>query len=150
MPRLFIADDEEGFRRFVQRVAEGVGWAVTECSDGSELINKLNEHSEPGLILLDMNMPKMDGVETVLNMPEDIHQRPVCLVTGGAISNVITASILSDTRDLAIETVLTKPVAVADLLKLFNEVAARHTSDHFEHSPTMENTSAQPRSRSSA
>jgi two-component system KDP operon response regulator KdpE len=59
---ILIVDDEPQIRRVMRTTLTGEGYAVVEARDGSEALEKL--HSErPDLILLDMNMPVLDGLQ---------------------------------------------------------------------------------------
>ena len=63
--RLLICDDEPAFGRFVQNVAEDLGYEVRVTTDGRAFIEAYNSF-KPTTIILDMIMPGMDGNEIVL------------------------------------------------------------------------------------
>jgi CheY-like chemotaxis protein len=63
--RLLICDDEPAFGRFVQNVAEGLGYEVCVTTDGRAFMEAYKSF-KPTLIVLDMIMPGMDGNEIVL------------------------------------------------------------------------------------
>jgi PAS domain S-box-containing protein len=58
--RVLIVDDDEAARRRVCHILERENWTVTEAANGREALARLAE-SLPELILLDLNMPEMDG-----------------------------------------------------------------------------------------
>lgn len=61
--RILIADDHEAVRRGLRSALMGAGWVVCgEASNGSEAISKAME-LKPDLVLLDVSMPVMSGIE---------------------------------------------------------------------------------------
>lgn len=62
MPRIMVVDDEEGILRVVTEKLEREGYEVTPACGGHECLEKLREE-KPDLILLDIMMPELDGLE---------------------------------------------------------------------------------------
>lgn len=62
MSTILVVDDQAELRQLFQRVLEGRGWRVTLACNGQEGLDAV-EAGAPDLILLDMAMPKMDGLE---------------------------------------------------------------------------------------
>jgi DNA-binding NarL/FixJ family response regulator len=64
-PKIFLVEDFERFRRAVASIVRSKGWQVVgEASDGLEVIQKAEE-LHPDLILLDVGLPKLNGIESV-------------------------------------------------------------------------------------
>lgn len=59
MPKLLVVDDSQSVRIKVKRILVDAGYDVITACDGLEAIEKLVE--EPSLIVLDVNMPGLDG-----------------------------------------------------------------------------------------
>lgn len=59
LPKLLIVDDSQSIRITVKRVFEKAGYQTVLANDGLEAIEKLSE--DPALIVLDVNMPGLDG-----------------------------------------------------------------------------------------
>ena len=59
---VLVVDDDAGFRELMRRVLEREGYTVTEADNGRAGLAELREHL-PGVILLDLMMPEMDGFE---------------------------------------------------------------------------------------
>ena len=59
---ILVVDDEPQIRRVMRTTLTAEGYAVIEARDGAEALEKLRSE-RPDLILLDMNMPVMDGLQ---------------------------------------------------------------------------------------
>ena len=62
MKTCLIVDDSSVIRKVARRIVEGMAFTVTECEDGVQALG-LCEKQLPDAVLLDANMPKMDGYE---------------------------------------------------------------------------------------
>ncbi len=77
---ILIADDDDLLRNLVKEVLEEEGYRVFEAEDGEAALNLFWEHSELALVILDIMMPKIDGMEIL----EEIRERsdiPVLMLT---------------------------------------------------------------------
>lgn len=63
-PTVLIAEDSRDTRVMLKRAFELKGYRVIEAADGSEALEALTE-DRPNLILIDLNMPVVDGLETI-------------------------------------------------------------------------------------
>lgn len=59
---ILVVDDDPAIRSFVQLALEDTGYEVIVATDGLDALEAIRHH-EPGLILLDMRMPRMNGWE---------------------------------------------------------------------------------------
>ena len=59
---ILLVDDDEDLTEMMQFQLESEGYQVKSASNGKEALRMLNKYS-PDLIILDMNMPQMDGLE---------------------------------------------------------------------------------------
>jgi Response regulator containing CheY-like receiver, AAA-type ATPase, and DNA-binding domains len=82
---ILIVDDEEDLREVLQYKFEAKGYNVVTAEDGVQGLEKL-ELIHPHLIILDMNMPRMDGIEFYKNIcdVEIIPKYPVLVLTARA------------------------------------------------------------------
>ena len=111
-PRILIVDDNATNREVLQVRLNAQGYEIVTAVDGEEALVKVRE-SDPDLVLLDVMMPKLDGISVVKQLKQDSKLRfiPVILVTAKA-----------DTRDLVIgleaggDDYLTKPFEQAALV----------------------------------
>lgn len=60
--KLLIVDDNEGVRHLVSRWLDKAGFSVREAKDGAEALDKVKE-DPPDIVLADIRMPKIDGIE---------------------------------------------------------------------------------------
>lgn len=75
-----IIDDSRAMRRVLRRIVEPLGFAVTEAGDGQDGLNQLSEMDAVDLILVDWNMPVMNGIEFVQAVRSDTKRRDLKLV----------------------------------------------------------------------
>lgn len=67
-----LADDHVLLRKGLAELVTNLGYNVIfQADNGEELIEKLNSHKDPDILLLDINMPKKDGYETALWLREN-------------------------------------------------------------------------------
>lgn len=81
MPRtIMVVDDDADIVELTRLVLEGGGYRVVPASSGPEALRKI-EQAHPDLILLDINMPEMDGFQVlrVLKVDERTQTIPVAL-----------------------------------------------------------------------
>ena len=112
--RILVCDDEPAFGRFVETVAEDLGYAVRLTTDGQQFI-QVYETFRPSIILLDMIMPGMDGNEIVLWLADHQSSAELVIITGYAADYAANAKVLAEFRGLGPVTTLRKPIDVSDL-----------------------------------
>jgi adenylate cyclase len=111
-PRLLIVDDNETNRDILCTRLRPHGYELIEAADGEETLALAREH-HPDLILLDVMMPKIDGIEVCrrLKADADLPFMPIILVTAKADSKDVVAGL-----DAGADEYLTKPVDQAALV----------------------------------
>ena len=65
-PSVLVAEDSEDTRIMLKRAFELKGYQVFEAEDGQQALDMANRY-KPSLILIDLNMPVLDGLEAVKN-----------------------------------------------------------------------------------
>lgn len=107
--RILVADDEAPLRDFIGRNLQARGFTVLQASNGLEAVG-VWEAERPDLLILDVMMPRMDGLEVCRRVRE--HSRvPIIVLTAlDAESDKVAA------LDLGADDYLTKPFGVEELL----------------------------------
>jgi two-component system response regulator HydG len=117
--RILVADDEESHRIMLRAVLQEEGYEVAEAADGPEAIRAVEQ--EPfDLILLDIRMPGMNGIEALMEIRKISPYVPVLMMT--AYSSVKTAV---DALKAGAFEYLIKPLDI-DELKILIEKALEH------------------------
>jgi DNA-binding response OmpR family regulator len=80
MPRVLVVDDEPDFVELLHEFLTAKGYEVISAADGEEALRKVKE-DRPHLILLDVRMPKMNGLEVLKQVREIDHEVGVIMVT---------------------------------------------------------------------
>ena len=78
--KIFIVDDEAAVRFVLNRFLTASGFRVFECNDGLEAIEQ-EPHEKPTLILLDVEMPRLDGWKTLNELRHRGCRVPVLMLT---------------------------------------------------------------------
>ena len=112
--RVLVVDDDAVLRRVVRAVLEADGFQVIEAADGEQGL-KLAAEVHPGVVILDVMMPGLDGVEVCRRL--DHGATKVLMLT--ALGDVTTevASLEAGARGF-----LTKPFSSMDLLDRVEEL----------------------------
>ena len=114
--RVLIADDDSMIRDIVAEVLKEKRYKVTSVNNGSDAFESImvNDYD---LVILDINMPKMDGIETVRAIREqDIHTF-ILLISGEAESEEVKEAL-----NLGADKFLPKPFSPEKLVKLIEGI----------------------------
>ena len=124
--RLLVVDDSDINREVSSRIFAGEGALITLANDGRQALDWLQEHgSEVDLVLMDVQMPVMDGYEATRAIRADpaLMHLPVVALTAGAFREMQTAA-----HDAGMDDYIAKPfdveVAIAMIQRLTGHVFA--------------------------
>jgi DNA-binding response OmpR family regulator len=107
--RILIVDDEPNVRLVFRTALEATGYLVTEAADGDSALVQLRK-LPTDLILLDLKMPVMDGMETLRLLRDAGDETPVVVVTAhGSVPDAVAA------MKLGAVDFLPKPVSLVTL-----------------------------------
>ncbi|MBI4385918.1 MAG: response regulator [Elusimicrobia bacterium] len=79
--KILVVDDEDGVRRLIGRVLRQAGHEILEALDGRDIFKTIRTQ-RPDLILLDVHMPQLDGIEALSEIREIEPRIPVIIMTG--------------------------------------------------------------------
>jgi CheY-like chemotaxis protein len=107
---VLVVDDDFDIREALSDVLASEGYSVVTAADGGEALETLRGGIRPAVMLLDLMMPRVSGVEVIdaLRKDESLRQIPVV---------VCSANRGYGPDDLGVLDVLRKPVSVEELLK---------------------------------
>jgi two-component system KDP operon response regulator KdpE len=116
--RILLAEDEEALRDFITRNLRARGFEVLEADNGLEAMAQW-EREQPHLLILDIMMPRMDGLEVCRRVREHSAVPIIVLTALDAESDKVAA------LDLGADDYLTKPFGVEELLARVRAVLRR-------------------------
>ena len=64
-PRILVVDDDPGMLKYLHTLLEVEGYHVETADSGEQAIERLQHGAQPDLVLLDMMMPGIDGLQTI-------------------------------------------------------------------------------------
>lgn len=118
MARILVVDDQRDMRQSVRRVLSRMGHEVVEAADGREALAALATPAID-LVVTDLNMPEMDGIELILSVTDRWPSMPIIAISGGGM--LPKELLLDNAAVLGALTTLPKPL---DLEALQDAVAA--------------------------
>ena len=135
--RILVADDDADNRQVVIQLLEPIGFEVKEAVNGAEAV-KICQEWQPHLILLDMQMPVMDGYEAIKRIKSK---------SSKTIAIALTANILDIERAVIFNSgcddFLGKPFRASDLLtKIEEHLKVRYLYQEQDYRTNLENASA--------
>ncbi len=122
MPCVLVVDDDPDLRDIIRVVLGGAGFSVLDAKNGMEALRIL-ETRPVDLIVLDIFMPELGGLDVLENMPLRHRKIPVIAMSGGADRGV--SEPLQRAQKLGASRVLPKPFQVEALQKAALELTAR-------------------------
>ena len=120
--RALFVDDEVEFLELMHKRLTRRGMDVITAPDGQTALHLLDQAMQEGqtfeIVVMDVRMPGMDGLETLRHMKEKAPKIPVILLTGHACMGVAVQGL-----DLGAYDYMLKPVAISELIIKMEEAA---------------------------
>lgn len=91
MHKILLVEDNERNRKLVRTILEFRGYEVIECDDGAPSLELAREH-QPALVLMDIQLPTMDGITALRRLRGDPQTASIPVVA-------VTASVTPGERD---------------------------------------------------
>ena len=118
MKTILVADDKPSNRELIRVILESSGHQVIEASNGREAVDLALEH-EPDLLLLDLQMPEVDGFNVLSEVRKDnrFTSRPIVALTAYAMQGDREKALAA-----GFTSYVTKPVNLAALRSLVSDL----------------------------
>lgn len=117
--QIFVVDDSATMLMSVKSTLEMNGFAVETASDGMQALMKLKAGAKPDLIITDVNMPNMGGIELIKNVRALPALRFTPILT---LTTESEASKRDEAKKLGATGWLVKPVGGNDLVKVLKQL----------------------------
>lgn len=97
---ILVVDDEPSARLLIKAMLTKSGYRVVEAADGVEALSVMHDGEPVGLVVADLNMPRMDGLELMWELREhrDWGHLPVIVVTG-AMDEILETQLMEEGAD---------------------------------------------------
>lgn len=114
--RILVADDQKGVRRLLEELFRKEGYEVCMACDGLEAVQKALDFV-PQVILMDMKMPNMNGLEACTEIFKKKPDVPVIMMTAYGEMEVVKKAL-----EIGVKKYITKPFDIIDLRNMVREV----------------------------
>lgn len=122
--KILVIDDERDLREVLTEVLETAGYRAISASNGADGV-RLNELENPDIIVLDLRMPGMDGIETLRRIREKDRKVSVVILTANGGTETIR-----DAVGLAVSEYLSKPFENPDFVEMIGDLLWRQMMVH--------------------
>jgi two-component system, chemotaxis family, chemotaxis protein CheY len=117
MKTIFLVDDSATMLMSLKSSLEISGFKVETAADGEQAMAKIGKGLKPDLIITDINMPKMDGIELIRNARKVLRFTPILTLTTES-----QQAKRDEAKKLGASGWLVKPIGSADLVKVIKQV----------------------------
>lgn len=119
---ILIVDDQKGVRRLLEELFKREGWNVRTAADGKEAIDFVDE-TIPDIILMDVKMPKMNGLEASQIILERFENIPIIMMTAYGEIDVVKKAM-----DAGVKKCITKPFDIMVLRDMVSNLIQENAS----------------------
>lgn len=116
--KVLIVDDQPGIRRLLLEVFTDEGYEVSVATNGNEALEKAKE-VKPAVILMDMKMPGMDGIDALKELKELGFAERVIMMTAYGELELVTKA-----KELGAFAYVTKPFDIIKLCEMVSNYIA--------------------------
>jgi len=129
MAEILIIDDEPGVLRILRKILENAGHSVREAPDGEVALRDF-EGKPADLVITDIFMPSMDGIEFLVNIRSTFPDARVLAMSGGGLLSRDQA--LGDASLLGADQILQKPFTRDEVLEAVDRTLAEEREKEAE------------------
>ncbi|MBF0247311.1 MAG: bacteriohemerythrin [Alphaproteobacteria bacterium] len=113
-PRLLVIDDDAIICKIIAKIGEDAGFAVDTCLRSRDFQSKIREYT-PNVMIIDMVIPHMDGIELLQWLDGEKCHAPVILISGYGDGYLDAGRTIGLARGVNIAATLKKPLDASDL-----------------------------------
>ena len=121
IPRLLITDDDRDLRSTIAGLFQSRGLETLEAGDGEEAL-EIVAHQQVHLLLLDMQMPRLSGLETIRRLKQLDLDPPLPWIL---LSGALDEQIIAQARAAAVFSIIPKPFRLPELTGAVNGALAQ-------------------------
>jgi len=111
---ILVADDDDEIRKVLSLVLEKSGYRAIGAAHGQQALELMGAE-QPALVLLDIMMPHMDGLEVIRRMRADDKLRAIPVIAFTALTSQL---IEKELFDLGVRGFMRKPLHVTDMIEM--------------------------------
>ena len=115
---VLVADDNEVAQRLCRRVLEKAGYIVLIAADGLQAV-EVALSKRPAMILMDVAMPGIDGIEAMKRIKAEIPGQPIVIASAHSMASDRERFLAAGADDI-----LSKPFRLADLVAIVGKLTA--------------------------
>lgn len=117
-PKLLIADDDRDFRESLSEVFTRRGFRTQLAADGCEAVEIFQSSSQLHLVLLDVHMPRLSGIEALEQIRQLAQVQLPCILMSAAFDD----QIVRQAEQLKTDKLLSKPFTLRDLTGTVDQI----------------------------
>lgn len=119
--RILVIDDDPAILKIVRKILERAGHEVLEAGDGEKGL-RLARQEAPDLIITDLLMPEMEGIETIQSLRDELPDVKIIAMSGGGAMG--TDTYLTDAEILGAHRAMAKPFTPEELVEAVEDLLA--------------------------
>jgi CheY-like chemotaxis protein len=116
--KVLVADDNDVAQRLCRRVLEKAGYTVLIAADGLQAV-EVAMSERPAMILMDVAMPGIDGIEAMRRIKAEIPNQPIVIASAHSMASDRERFLAAGADDI-----LSKPFRLADLVAVVAKLTA--------------------------
>lgn len=127
--RILVIDDDPAIVRTIRKILERADHEVLEAEDGKKGL-ELARRERPDLIITDLIMPEVEGIETIQTLRAEFPDAKIIAVSGGGAMG--PDSYLIDAEILGADRAMAKPFSPGELVAVVEELLGEGRQDRAE------------------
>lgn len=101
--KILVVDDDDSIRRYIAKLLTQNGYDVSTVSNGKDAVNELRRGAEVSLVILDILMPEMDGLETLAEIRKLSGDIPILMLSALGQTNIIVKAMKAGATDYLVK-----------------------------------------------